>query len=93
MLSEIIVVLVSWNNFIGPQIVLQESSALLLSEAMNQLRGRYGTEYGLVLPGALISIASVLARFLLSQKEFISGLTSGAVKGGGTATSPRLLRW
>lgn len=77
----IIVFLGSWNNFIGPQIVLQESSAFPLSVAMNQLRGLYGTDYGLVMSGTLISIAPVLALFLLLQKEFISGLTSGAVKG------------
>jgi ABC-type glycerol-3-phosphate transport system permease component len=31
--------------------------------------------------GTLVSIAPVMLIFLLLQKEFISGLTSGAVKG------------
>jgi multiple sugar transport system permease protein len=31
--------------------------------------------------GTLISVAPVMCLFLLLQKEFISGLTSGAVKG------------
>lgn len=77
----IIVFLGSWNNFIGPQIVLQDSTSFPLSVAINQLRGLYGTDYGLVMSGTLVSIAPVLALFLLLQKEFISGLTSGAVKG------------
>lgn len=77
----IIVFLGSWNNFIGPQIVLQDPTAFPLSVTMNQLRGLYGTDYGLVTSGTLVSIAPVLALFLLLQKEFISGLTSGAVKG------------
>lgn len=77
----IIVFLGAWNNFIGPQVVLQEPSSFPLSVTMNQLRGLYGTDYGLVMSGTLVSIAPVLALFLLLQKEFISGLTSGAVKG------------
>jgi multiple sugar transport system permease protein len=77
----IIVFLGTWNNFIGPQVVLQDSASFPLSVAVNQLRGLYGTDYGLVMSGTLVSIAPVLALFLLLQKEFISGLTSGAVKG------------
>lgn len=77
----IIVFLGSWNNFIGPQVVLQDPASFPLSVTMNQLRGLYGTDYGLVTSGTLVSIAPVLALFLLLQKEFISGLTSGAVKG------------
>jgi ABC-type glycerol-3-phosphate transport system permease component len=71
----------AWNNFIGPQIVLQDPARFPLSVAINQLRGLYGTDYGLIMSGTLVSIAPVLALFLLLQKEFIAGLTSGAVKG------------
>jgi len=71
----------AWNNFIGPQIVLQDPSRFPLSVAINQLRGLYGTDYGLIMSGTLVSIAPVLALFLLLQKEFIAGLTSNAVKG------------
>lgn len=70
-----------WNNFIGPQIVLQDPARFPLSVAINQLRGLYGTDYGLIMSGTLVSIAPVMALFLLLQKEFIAGLTSGAVKG------------
>lgn len=71
----------AWNNFIGPQIVLQDPGRFPLSVAINQLRGLYGTDYGLIMSGTLVSIAPVLCLFLLLQKEFIAGLTSGAVKG------------
>ena len=48
---------------------------------INNLRGIYATDYGLIMSGTLLSIAPVMCLFLLLQKEFISGLTSGAVKG------------
>lgn len=71
----------AWNNFIGPQIILQDPSRFPLSVMINQLRGLYGTDYGLIMSGTLVSIAPVLMMFLLLQKEFIAGLTTGAVKG------------
>lgn len=71
----------AWNNFIGPQIVLQQPEYFPLSVTVNNLRGIYATDYGLIMSGTLISIAPVMCLFLLLQQEFISGLTSGAVKG------------
>jgi len=71
----------SWNNFIGPQVILQDPDKFPLSVAIAQLRGVYGTEYGMISAGTLVSIAPVMVIFLLLQKEFIAGLTSGAVKG------------
>ncbi len=69
-----------WNNFIAPQVVLQSESKFPLSVAVAQLKGVYYQDYGLQIAGALVSVAPVLALFLLLQREFISGLTSGAVK-------------
>ena len=48
---------------------------------MNSLHGIYGTDYGLVMAGTLFSVAPIMCLFLLLQKGFITGLTSGAVKG------------
>lgn len=70
-----------WNNFITPQIVLQSESKQPLSVAIAQLRGVYSTDYGLLMAATVVSIAPVAALFLILQKQFISGLTSGAVKG------------
>jgi len=70
----------AWNNFVGPQIILQSPELHPLSVALNNLRGVYGTDYGLIMAGTLVSIAPVMCLFLLLQNEFISGLTAGAVK-------------
>ena len=70
-----------WNNFIGPQIVLQTPEKFPLAVAIAQLKGLYSTNYGMLMAGTLGSIVPVLALFLLLQKEFIAGLTAGAVKG------------
>ena len=71
----------AWNNFLAPQIVLSTPDKYPLAVFISQLRGVYGTDYGLIMAGTLVAIAPILVLFLLLQKEFISGLTSGAVKG------------
>ncbi|MEY2487047.1 MAG: arabinooligosaccharide transport system permease protein [Verrucomicrobiota bacterium] len=70
-----------WNNFIGPQVILQTPEKFPLAVAIAQLKGLYSTNYGMLMAGTLVSIVPVLALFLLLQKEFIAGLTAGAVKG------------
>lgn len=70
-----------WNNFVGPQLILQSAGRQPLAVVMNSLRGAYGTDYGLLMAGVVCSIAPVIALFLLLQREFIAGLTSGSVKG------------
>ncbi|MEM6332023.1 MAG: carbohydrate ABC transporter permease [Planctomycetota bacterium] len=71
----------AWNNFIGPQIVLQSPEKLPLAVWISQLRGVYGIDYGLIMAATLVSITPVLVLFLLLQRDFIAGLTAGAVKG------------
>ncbi|MCP5531468.1 MAG: carbohydrate ABC transporter permease [Opitutaceae bacterium] len=71
----------TWNNFIGPQIILQSPDLQPLSVALNNLKGIYGTDYALIMAGTIVSISPVMCIFLLLQREFIAGLTGGAVKG------------
>ena len=70
-----------WNNFVGPQHILQSTERQTLAVAMNMLKGVHDIYYRLVVAGTLCSIAPIMRLFLLPQKDFISGLTSGAVKG------------
>lgn len=70
-----------WNNYIWPQVVLQSPSRFPLSVAVAQLKGVYYQDYGLQMAGTAIAILPVLFLFLFLQREFVSGLASGAVKG------------
>lgn len=70
----------AWNNFIGPQIVLQDPALSPLSTTLASLRGNNFQEWGMIMAGTMVSVAPVLGLFLLLQREFIQGLTSGAVK-------------
>ncbi len=71
----------SWNSFLWPQILLHNQERFTLPIALNQMVGIYSQEYGVVMAGTVLSILPVMLLFLLLQKEFISGLTAGAIKG------------
>lgn len=71
----------SWNNFIGPQVFLQTQAKLTLPVVLNQYIGVYTQQYGVFLAGTLLAIIPPAIIFFALQKEFVSGLTSGAVKG------------
>ena len=77
----LITFLATWNNFIGPQIVLQTPEKFPLAVGIAQLKGVYATDYPLLMAGTLVSVFPVMILFLMLQKQFIAGLTSGAVKG------------
>jgi arabinooligosaccharide transport system permease protein len=71
----------AWNNFIKPQIILQTPEKFPLAVAIAQLKGLYSADYGLLMADMVVSITPVMGLFLLLQKDFIAGLTAGAVKG------------
>jgi len=71
----------SWNAFLWPQIILHSNERFTLPLALNQLVGLYSQQYGPLMAGTLLSILPVIVLFLLLQREFVAGLTAGAVKG------------
>lgn len=71
----------TWNSFLWPQIILHRSELFTLPIALNQMVGIYSQEYGMLMAGTLVSILPVILLFMALQKEFVSGLTAGAVKG------------
>lgn len=71
----------AWNSFLWPQIILHTAERFTLPIGLNQMVGLYAREYGAMLAGTLLAVLPVVGMFFLLQKEFISGLTAGAVKG------------
>ncbi len=70
----------AWNAFLAPNIFLQSQSKLTLPVVLNQYMGTYVQQYGVFLAGTLVAMIPPAILFFSLQREFISGLTSGAVK-------------
>jgi multiple sugar transport system permease protein len=70
-----------WNSFFGPSIFLQSQDKLTLPVVLNQYINFYRNDYGVFLAGTLLAIVPPAILFFALEKEFVGGLTSGAVKG------------
>lgn len=73
--------LANWNAFFAPSIFLHTQDKLTLPVVLNLYLGLYRADYGIFLAGTLIAILPPAILFFALEKEFIGGLTSGAVKG------------
>ncbi len=77
----LIAFMATWNSFLWPQIILNTAERFTLPIGLTQLIGLQKQEYGALMAGTLLSILPVAVLFFVLQKEFIQGLTAGAVKG------------
>lgn len=70
----------TWNDFLWPLIVLKDRSVHTIQIALRTLNDVYSTDYSLILTGTFLATLPILIVFLIFNKQFISGLTEGAVK-------------
>ena len=71
----------SWNQYMWPLIVSTDISMKPIQVALNMFRGLNLTEWGYLCAGMTMAIMPLVILFLCAQKQFIGGLTAGAVKG------------
>ncbi len=71
----------AWNDYVWPLIVLVNPQRQTLQVALSTLNSIYGTDYGQVMAGALISVIPLIGIFLIGSRHFIANIAAGAVKG------------
>jgi multiple sugar transport system permease protein len=76
----LITFIASWNNFIGPLIVMRSPEKYTLPLALRSLQSPVDTEWGALMTGSAIATIPLVILFILSSRQLISGLTAGAVK-------------
>jgi ABC-type glycerol-3-phosphate transport system permease component len=70
----------SWNDFLWPLIAIQRTANFTVPIGMNTLIGLFKIEYGQIMAASLLSLLPVTVILLLMQRQFLAGLTSGAVR-------------
>ncbi|NRF65769.1 carbohydrate ABC transporter permease [Aquincola sp. S2] len=70
----------SWNNFIGPLIVMRSPDNYTLPLALRSLQSPADTEWGALMAGAAVATLPLLVLYTLASRQLIAGLTVGAVK-------------
>ena len=71
----------TWDEFAWALTVLNDTDVRTLPIAIALFQGQHATSWGLVFAASMIAILPVLVVYVVFQRFFVAGLTSGAVKG------------
>ena len=71
----------AWNEFILAATILSREDAFTLPVVLQRYVGEYDARWGLFAAAAMLVSVPVMGLFYLLQKQFVGGLTSGAIKG------------
>lgn len=70
-----------WNAFIWPLLMLNTEDKYTIPVALNTMIGLSRVDYSGLMLGSLLATLPLLVLFLVFQRQFVSGLLGGAVKG------------
>ena len=71
----------SWNNFLWPLIITRDADLQTLPLGLARFLSYHEDTTGALYAFCVLVLAPGILLFLLAQKQFIQGLTSGATKG------------
>jgi multiple sugar transport system permease protein len=71
----------NWNDFLWPFIVLDQPTMWTLPVGLARLRGRFGTDYGLVMAASGLTILPLVVFYFAAQRRIIEGIAMTGIKG------------
>lgn len=71
----------AWNEYMFGLTLTSSEASRTLPVALGSLMGEFMTDWSCIMAGAVIASLPVIVVFFFMQKQLISGLTGGAVKG------------
>lgn len=69
-----------WNDFLNPLFILGPLQGQTITTGIYQALGTYSTDYGQLFGIMFLAAVIPVSGYLLVQKQFVAGLTSGALK-------------
>lgn len=76
----VLIFIASWNSYIWPLVMMRTDEMLTLPVGVATLKGDQLPEYGMLMAASVLSSVPIIIAFLIMQRQFIAGLTQGAVK-------------
>lgn len=70
-----------WNEFFIPLVVAFKPQSQTMPVGIVAFIGTYSTEWGLVFASVVVATAPLILAYLLMTRQFVAGLTAGAVRG------------
>jgi multiple sugar transport system permease protein len=71
----------NWQEFTWAITSLNDSRLYTLPIAIQQFQSSHSTQWGIVFAASTLAVAPVVVVFLVFQRQFISGVSAGAIKG------------
>jgi len=69
-----------WNDFFFPLIFITDRSKATITLAVSIFFGEYVNQWHLLFSGLTLAVAPTIILFLLFSRQFITGMTQGAIK-------------
>lgn len=79
--SALLAAMAIWNEFMFALVFIEDSSLRTIPVGIMNLRSTLSTDWTILLAGLTISALPMIILFVIFQKQFIRGITSGGVKG------------
>jgi ABC-type glycerol-3-phosphate transport system permease component len=70
----------TWNDFLWPRIVLNSETLFTLPVGLAQLQMKNTSNQAQIMAGTVLTALPMILVFLFMQRQFIEGMTAGAVK-------------
>lgn len=70
----------TWNEFILANTLLQTPEKLPLQPVLFAMQGQYSTDWSLLCAALVISVLPIVIVYVRMQRQFVEGLTMGALK-------------
>lgn len=69
-----------WNDFFFPLVFIQTDARKTLPQGLTTFMGEYTTDWGMLFAGLTIAAAPITLLYIALSRQFIQGMTAGAVK-------------
>jgi ABC-type glycerol-3-phosphate transport system permease component len=79
--TAVFVLIVTWQEFLFALSFTSTKEMRTLPVGMNDFIGQYGIRYGELMASSVLISLPVVVIFMFLQRQFVAGLTAGAVKG------------
>jgi len=76
-----LVMIASWNDLLVPLVILNSNQLWTLPLGTMQFQGQYGQDLALISAFVALSAIPTIIFYFIAEKQIVSGLTAGAVKG------------
>ncbi len=71
----------SWNDFLWPLIAINDTAKYTITVGIANFQGTHGTQYALILSGAVIASIPQFIFYLVFRKQIVEGIAMSGIKG------------